>query len=100
MHLNYKKRSLLIGCGAAGAISAIFNSPIAGVIFTIEVILADITIAAFVPLLISSVCGSLISLILLGDDILFSFKLTDPFTAYDVPAYIILGVACGLISVY
>lgn len=101
MHLNYKKRTLLIGCGAAGAISAIFNSPIAGVIFSIEVILAEITIAAFIPLLIASVFGSLVSLVLLGnDDILFSFKLTDPFTAYDVPYYIILGVVCGLVSVY
>ena len=100
MHLNYKKRTLLIGCGAAGAISAIFNSPIAGVIFSIEVILADITISAFVPLLIASVFGSLVTLILLGDDILFSFKLTDPFKAYDVPFYIVLGIVCGLISVY
>lgn len=100
MHLNYKKRTLLIGCGAAGAISAIFNSPVAGVIFSIEVILAEVTIAAFIPLLIASVFGSLVSLVLLGNDRLFSFKLTDPFTAYDVPYYIVLGVVCGLVSVY
>ncbi len=100
MHLNYKKRTLLIGCGAAGAISAIFNSPVAGVIFSIEVILAEVSIAAFIPLLIASVFGSLVSLILVGDDILFSFQLTDPFTAYDVPYYIVLGIICGLISVY
>jgi len=100
MHLSFKKRTLLIGCGAAGGISAIFDSPIAGVIFSIEVILADITIAAFIPLLIASVCGALVSLVLLGDEILFSFKLTDPFTAYDVPFYIVLGIICGLVSVY
>ena len=58
MHLNYKKRTLLIGCGAAGAISAIFNSPVAGVIFSMEVILADVTIAMFIPLLIASVAGA------------------------------------------
>jgi len=100
MHLNYKKRTLLIGCGAAGAISAIFNSPITGVIFSLEVILADVTIAMFIPLLIASVCGSLVSLTLLGDDVLFSFKLTDNFAASDTPFYLLLGVTCGLVSVY
>ncbi|MEP2773668.1 MAG: chloride channel protein [Fulvivirga sp.] len=100
VHLNYKKRTLLIGCGAAGAISAIFNSPVAGVIFSLEVILADVTIAMFIPLLIASVAGSLVSLTLLGDDVLFSFKLTDNFTAADTPFYLLLGVTCGLVSVY
>ncbi|MTI28791.1 chloride channel protein [Fulvivirga kasyanovii] len=100
MHLNYKKRTILIGCGAAGAISAIFNSPIAGVIFSMEVILADVTIAMFIPLLIASVTGALVSLSLLGDDVLFSFKLVDSFTASDTPYYILLGIFCGLVSVY
>lgn len=100
MHLNYKKRTLLIGCGAAGAISAIFNSPVAGVIFCLEVILADVTIAMFIPLLIASVTGALVSLSLLGDDVLFSFKLVDSFTASDTPYYILLGIICGLVSVY
>lgn len=100
MHLNYKKRTLLIGCGAAGAISAIFNSPIAGVIFSIEVILAEVTIAAFIPLLIASVAGSIISLILLGDDIMFFFVLREPFQASDTPYYILLGLVCGLVSYY
>ncbi len=100
MHLNNKKRSLLIGCGAAGAISAIFNSPIAGVIFALEVILTDVTVAMFIPVLIASVCGSLISLILLGDDVLFSFKVVDSFVAADAPYYILLGIVCGLVSVY
>lgn len=100
MHLNYKKRTLLIGCGAAGAISAIFNSPIAGVIFSIEVILTDVTIASFIPLLIASVCGSLMSLVLLGNHILFQFRLTDPFTAADTPYFLLLGILCGLVSIY
>ncbi|MGK7393054.1 MAG: chloride channel protein [Candidatus Cyclobacteriaceae bacterium M3_2C_046] len=99
-HLNYKRRSLLIGCGAAGAISAIFNSPIAGVIFSIEVILAEININAFIPLLIASVAGSLVSLGLLGSDILFTFSLSDSFVASDTPYYILLGIICGMVSVY
>ena len=100
MHLNYKKRTLLIGCGAAGAIAAIFNSPIAGVIFAIEVILSEVTIAAFIPLLIASVTGQLVSLALLGEDVLFSFKLEEPFVTADTPYYLVLGAVCGLVSFY
>lgn len=100
VHLQSEKRALLIGCGTAGAISAIFNSPIAGVIFSIEVILIEININAFIPLLISSVTGSLTSLLLLGDAILFSFNLKDPFTAADTPYYLLLGVVCGFVSLY
>lgn len=100
VHLDYKKRTLLIGCGAAGAISAIFNSPIAGVIFAIEVILTEVKISKFIPILIASVSGQLVSIILLGDDILFSFKLVDPFLARDTPFYILLGIVCGMASLY
>lgn len=100
MHLDYKNRTLLIGCGAAGAIAGIFNSPITGVIFSSEVILAGLGFATFIPLLIAAVCGSLVSLALLGDDILFSFVIKDPFFAADTPFFILLGILCGLISVY
>ncbi|MEN8248800.1 MAG: chloride channel protein [Bacteroidota bacterium] len=100
VHVNYKKRTLLIGCGAAAAISAIFNSPVAGVIFAIEVLLTDVTIAMFIPLLISSVFGSLISHSLMGDEILFSFQLQDDYTVNDIPFIITLGIIAGLVSVY
>jgi len=100
MHLNYRQRTLLIGCGAAAAISGIFNSPVAGVIFSIEVILTEVTIAAFIPLLIASVFGSLISMLFLGESVLFSFDLKDPFLASDFPFYLVLGIICGLASVY
>lgn len=100
MHLDYKSRTLLIGCGAAGAIAGIFNSPITGVIFASEVILAGLGFASFIPLLIAAVCGSLVSLALLGDDILFSFELKDPFIASDTPYFILLGILCGLIALY
>ncbi len=100
MHLGYKKRTLLIACGAAGAISAIFNSPIAGVLFAIEVLLPEVTIAMFVPLLISSVMGSLTSHSVLGSEILFSFKLKDDFTINDVPFVVVFAALAGLLSVY
>lgn len=100
VHLDYKKRTLIIGCGAAGAIASIFNSPVAGVIFAMEVILTEVTIAQFIPILMASVAGQLVSMMLLGEDILFSFKLTDSFHQSDTAHFIGLGVFCGLASLY
>lgn len=99
-HLGYKKRTVLLGCGAAGAISAIFNSPVTGVIFAMEVILTEVKISRFIPLLIASVCGQLVALVLLGEDILFSFKLTDSFLAGETGYYVLFGAVCGIISLY
>lgn len=99
-HLSYKKRTLLIGCGAAGAISAIFNSPITGVIFAMEVILTEVKISRFIPLLLASVCGQIVALVLLGEDVLFSFRLTESFQASDTGYYLLLAALCGLISLY
>lgn len=99
-HLGYKKRTVLLGCGAAGAISAIFNSPVTGVIFAMEVILTEVKISRFIPLLIASVCGQLVALVLLGEDILFSFRLTENFIAAETGYYLLFGAVCGLISLY
>ena len=100
MHLNAKKRTLLIGCGAAGAISAIFGAPIGAVIFAIEVILMEISTASFIPLLIASVTGSLTSMLLIGEDSLFNFNLKDSFQATHMPYYLLLGIISGLVSLY
>jgi len=100
VHLDYKKRTLLIGCGAAGAVSAIFNSPIAGVIFAIEVILTEVNINKFIPILIASVMGQLVTIFLLGDDILFSFKLVEGFNANQTHYFILLGIVAGGVSLY
>ncbi len=100
VHLNAKKRTLLIGCGAAGAISAIFGAPIGAVIFAIEVILMEISTASFIPLLIASVTGSLTSMILIGNDSVFKFNLQDNFQAAHMPYYLLLGILCGLVSLY
>lgn len=100
MHLNAKKRTLLIGCGAAGAISAVFGAPIGAVIFAIEVILLEISTTSFIPLLIASVMGSLTSMLLIGDESLFNFNLQDSFQAAHMPYYLLLGIVCGLVSLY
>ena len=99
-NMGYRTRLLLIGCGSAAAISGIFNSPVAGTLFAIEVILVDVTIFQFIPVLIASVLGAVVAQSLLGDEILFSFTLKDAFEKGDIPFYILLGVLCGFVSLY
>jgi len=98
--LDYKKRTLLLSCGAAAAISGIFNSPVAGVIFSIEVLLMDIAISSFIPLLIASVAGSLVADALLGKEVMFFFRLQDEVQTADFPYFLLLGIICGVLSVY
>jgi CIC family chloride channel protein len=99
-HLTSKERTLMLACGIAAGIGAAFNAPIAGVLFALEVLLLDISITAFTPLIISAATGALISKIILNDNILLSFQLTESFNYKNVPFYVILGVFAGLVSVY
>jgi chloride channel protein, CIC family len=99
-HLSYKDRTILLACGAAAGIGAAFNSPIAGVLFAVEVLLTDISAAALIPLIISAACGALLSKIILQEDALISFSLQQPFNYYNVPYYIILGLLAGFMSLY
>jgi len=98
--LNYKNITLLIGCGAAGAVSGIFKAPIAGIVFTLEILMLDLTIASIVPLLISSVTAATVAYFLMGDQVLFTFNITEAFNIYNIPWYIVLGVITGMISLY
>ena len=98
--LNYKDRTLLLAAGAAGGIAGAFNSPIAGVLFSLEVVLVDINITAFIPLLIAAASGALLSKIILNENMLLYFRLKQPFNYYNVPFYIILGLLAGIISLY
>jgi CIC family chloride channel protein len=99
-HINYKDRTLLLACGAAAGIAGAFNSPIAGVLFALEVLLVDVSISAFIPLIMAAAVGALLSKIILQEDFLFSFKLRQPFDYNNVPYYIILGLLSGFVSVY
>ena len=98
--LNYKSRSLLIGCGSASAIAAMFNAPIAGVIFTIEIILTEVTISSFIPLLIASVAGALVASAFSGGDSIFAYNLDYVLEVAEIPWFVALGVISGLISLY
>jgi chloride channel protein, CIC family len=98
--LNYKNITLLIGCGAAGAISGIFKAPIAGIVFTLEILMLDLTISSIVPLLISSVTAATVAYFLMGDKVLFSFDITGSFNISNIPWYIVLGIISGFISLY
>jgi CIC family chloride channel protein len=98
--LNYKNITLLIGCGAAGAVSGIFKAPIAGIVFTLEILMLDLTTSSIVPLLISSVTAATVAYFLMGDKVLFSFNVVGGFNISNIPWYLLLGVISGLISLY
>jgi CIC family chloride channel protein len=100
LNLNYKYRTLLIGCGATAAIAGIFKAPIAAVVFALEVLMLDLTMWSIVPLLISAVTATTLSYFLLGKDVVFSFSLTDFFNLKNMPLYSLLGVFTGFISLY
>ena len=98
--LDNKTLMTLVGCGAAGAIAGIFKAPIAGLVFTLEVLMIDLTMASLLPILVSCVTATVFTYVFSGNAVLFSFHLDSDWTVQRVPASILLGVTCGLVSLY
>lgn len=98
--LNYRTITLLVGCGAAGAVSGIFKAPVTGVIFVLEVLMLDLTTVSIVPLLLASVSAAVVSHLFLGNQIVFYFSLKETFQFHNILFYIPLGILCGLLSIY
>lgn len=98
--MNKKTMIMLVGCGASAAIAGIFKAPIAGLVFTLEVLMVDLSMASLLPILISCVTATCFSYILMGEKSLFDFTLTNPWELDRLPACILLGVFCGFVSLY
>ena len=99
-HLDRKMLMTLVGCGAAGAIAGIFKAPIAGLVFTLEVLMIDMTMSALLPILVSCVTATCFTYIFSGGASLFIFHLDSEWSVQRIPACVLLGVACGLVSLY
>jgi len=99
-HMDRKMLMTLVGCGAAGAIAGIFKAPIAGLVFTLEVLMIDMTMSALLPILVSCVTATVFTYIFRGDAALFSFHLDSEWSVQRIPACVLLGISCGLISLY
>jgi len=98
--LDQRTLLLMIGCGAAGAIGGIFKAPIAGLVFTLEVLMLDMTMTSIAPLLISSITATSLSYFLTGSEFMFEFTKYEPFSVTRIPQLILLGIICGLVSLY
>ncbi len=99
-HMSNRQLMVLVGCGAAAAIAGIYKAPIAGLVFTLEVLMIDMNMASILPILIATITADVVSYILAGNATMFTFQLDSEWNVERVPATILLGVFCGFVSLY
>ena len=97
--LDYRSITLMLGCGVAGAVAGIFKAPLAGIVFTLEILMLDLSLSSILPLLVSSVTATAVSYFMLGDTVSFSTAIA-PFNAGNLPYYLVLGIFCGFGALY
>lgn len=97
--LSYRNMTILLGCGAAAAVAGIFKAPMAGVLFTLEILLFNISMNSILPLLIASVTATVVTYFMMGNSVAFSNSI-EAFSMHNLPFYLILGVFCGAVSLY
>ncbi len=100
LRMNYKEITVLLACGSAAGISAIFNTPIAGVVFAIEVLMIDLTRFSLIPLLLASTTGTIVTHLLYSEGMLFQYTITQSFLAGNIPYYLLLAVIVAFVSLY
>lgn len=98
--LNYRQIKLLLGCACAGAMAAIFKAPIAAIVFALEVIMLDLTLASLVPILMASISAVVTSYLFMGQEVVYPFEVTQTYELKDLVYYILLGITAGFVATY
>lgn len=98
--IDHRKLMILVGCGASGAVAGIYKAPVAGLVFTLEVLMIDLTMGSLLPLLVSSLTATCVTYALTGTTAIYSYREIAPFDVERVPLILLLGVTCGLLSLY